>query len=289
MLVGRKPAYFRACDRPISQSTLVITIANAYLRMQSGIARGGLGMLRSHRFGDCWPLPALVLASPAAAQGATPSPIDIRPQPLSVRRLRELARQTGQRIALTTATWSAACRRPGSRARLTVEATLRQLLAGTDLTVRRASSGAWVIERRPPCAAVPGRAGPERPRRIDRPTPEILVTAKRSQNADIQRRESDVQPYQVTTQEEIVQRTSRQSRSVLPRAGDGQHADNRPRSLARHGRDEFARSTCADWDRGDDDPRSTGGACPASRTNRPASASRTSTQFRSTRSNGSKR
>ena len=143
---------------------------------------------------------ALALASPAAAQGYA-FPIDIRAQPLSSA-LRDLARQTGAEL-LFDRDLVRGMQAPRIKNRLTVEASLRQLLGDTGLTMRRASSGAWVIERR---RAAPAPAPAPYLARIpvDLPISEILVTAKRSQNADIQRRESDVQPYQVSTGEEIV-------------------------------------------------------------------------------------
>jgi outer membrane receptor protein involved in Fe transport len=76
----------------------------------------------------------------------------------------------------------------------TTEAALQQMLSESDLTVRRAASGAWIIERRttPPLA------------QQDAAVSEILVIGRRTQNADIRRTEDDVQPHTVATQEEIL-------------------------------------------------------------------------------------
>jgi len=84
-------------------------------------------------------------------------------------------------------------RSPPVVGKLTTEGALQQMLTETDLTVRRASSGAWIIERRttPPLA------------QQDAAVAEILVVGRRTQNADIRRIEDDVQPYRVASQQEI--------------------------------------------------------------------------------------
>jgi iron complex outermembrane recepter protein len=76
---------------------------------------------------------------------------------------------------------------------LTTDAALQQLVSETELTVRRAASGAWIIERRatPPLE------------QQDAAVAEILVEGRRTQNADIRRTEEDVQPYVVATGGEI--------------------------------------------------------------------------------------
>ncbi|MBB5712492.1 TonB-dependent receptor [Sphingomonas xinjiangensis] len=84
---------------------------------------------------------------------------------------------------------------PAVRGRLTIEEALRKLLQGSDLSFTRSADGTIVIVRS-------GRYGvseiapPE-------PTPEILVVGRRTQNADIQRTESDIQPYQVSSRREL--------------------------------------------------------------------------------------
>ena len=77
--------------------------------------------------------------------------------------------------------------------KLTTEDALEQLLSETELTVRRASSGAWIIER---SATAPLA-------QQDAAVAEILVVGRRTQNADIRRYEDDVQPYTIATQAEI--------------------------------------------------------------------------------------
>ena len=76
---------------------------------------------------------------------------------------------------------------------LTTGAALQQLLSETELTVRRASSGAWIIERQTTAPLA----------QQDAAVAEILVVGRRTQNADIRRTERDVQPYTVATGEEI--------------------------------------------------------------------------------------
>ena len=82
---------------------------------------------------------------------------------------------------------------PAVVGKLNADAALEQLLSETELTVRRAASGAWIIERRttPPLA------------QQDAAVAEILVVGRRTQNADIRRSEDDIQPYTVSTQDEI--------------------------------------------------------------------------------------
>ena len=85
-------------------------------------------------------------------------------------------------------------RSPAVYGKLSTEAALQQMLSETDLIVRRAASGAWIIEGRntQPLA------------QHDVAVAEILVVGRRTQNADIRRIENDVQPYTVSTQEEII-------------------------------------------------------------------------------------
>ncbi|MEJ0087966.1 MAG: TonB-dependent receptor [Pseudomonadota bacterium] len=83
---------------------------------------------------------------------------------------------------------------PPVAGKLTTEAALQQMLSESDLTVRRAASGAWIIERRTTAPLA----------QQDAAVAEILVVGRRTQNADIRRSEDDVQPYTVATREEIV-------------------------------------------------------------------------------------
>src|SRR5262245_16046555 len=88
---------------------------------------------------------ALAAAPPALARDAGMS-VNIRAQPLSSA-LQELARQTGAEL-LYDRDVTSGVRSPAVRARLTAEAAIRLMLANTDLGVRRAASGALIIERR---------------------------------------------------------------------------------------------------------------------------------------------
>src|SRR4051812_47787094 len=72
--------------------------------------------------------------------------IDVRAESLSAA-LMDLARQTGVELLFDHAiVGGIQC--PRLRGKLTVEAALRRLLDGTDLTTRRSTTGAWIIERR---------------------------------------------------------------------------------------------------------------------------------------------
>ena len=138
-------------------------------------------------------LTALALAIAAPAWAAHTSDIRIRAGPLSSA-LQDLARQTGVEFLYDRSVVRSA-RSPLVRGRMTAEAALQRLLSGTGLTMRRSASGAWLIERQRAVALPP---------EPELEAPEILVIGRRTQNADIRRREDDVQPYQITTGEEIV-------------------------------------------------------------------------------------
>ena len=84
-------------------------------------------------------------------------------------------------------------RAPAVVGTLTTDAALQQMLSETELTVRRAASGAWIIERR---ATAPLA-------QQDAAVAEILVVGRHTQNADIRRTEEDVQPYTVASKDEI--------------------------------------------------------------------------------------
>jgi iron complex outermembrane recepter protein len=133
----------------------------------------------------------LTFIGPAFAQSYV-IPVSIGAGPLTAG-LQTLERQTGIELlfdgGLITGFQS-----PAVQGDLTPEAALRQLLSETALTVRRAESGAWVVE--PPAA--PALAQP------DAVVPEILIVGQRTENADIRRTENDVQPYTVATKAEIV-------------------------------------------------------------------------------------
>lgn len=135
---------------------------------------------------------ALTLGSPAFADTYNPL-VDVRAGSLSTA-LIDLARQTGAELLFDRAT-VIGIRSPRLRGKLTVEAALQRLLDGTNLTVRRSATGAWIIER-PATRPIAGADV--------LPVPEILIVGKRTQNADIRRRENDVQPYNVVTGQAII-------------------------------------------------------------------------------------
>jgi outer membrane receptor protein involved in Fe transport len=134
---------------------------------------------------------ATAQSSPARA-AALKFSVDIDAGPLSTS-LRSLQDQTGIEL-LYDGDIVRELRSPSVAGRLTTEAALQQMLSEADLTVRRTSSGAWIIERRTTAPL----------ERQDAAVSEILVIGRRTQNADIRRDENDVQPYVIATQEEIL-------------------------------------------------------------------------------------
>ena len=135
---------------------------------------------------------ALIVVVPAFADTYDPL-VDVRAGSLSTA-LMDLARQTGAEL-LFDRTIVAGVQSPRLHGKLTVEAALQRLLNGTDLTMRQSTTGAWIIERQ---ATRPAAAADVLP------VPEILIVGKRTQNADIRRRENDVQPYNVVTGRTII-------------------------------------------------------------------------------------
>src|SRR6185295_13559075 len=118
--------------------------------------------------------------------------VDIAAGPLSSS-LRTLQRQTGIEL-LYDGDLIANVQAPGVQGDLGAEEALRRLVADTSLTVRRTTSGAWVLEQ----PATPPLA------QQDAEVPQIVIVGLRTQNADIRRTENDVQPYVVATRKEIV-------------------------------------------------------------------------------------
>jgi outer membrane receptor protein involved in Fe transport len=136
-------------------------------------------------------LPVLAFASPALADSGKSS-VNIRAQPLDSA-LQELARQTSSEV-LFDSTVIGSRQSVSIRGKFTIDAALERLLRGTGLTVRR-TAGAWIIEPQAVAAAAPQELA----------VPEILIVGKRTQNFDIRRRETDVQPYRVTEGATIIQ------------------------------------------------------------------------------------
>lgn len=147
-------------------------------------------------------LSALAIAAVPARAASRTSPVQLRAGPLASA-LQDLARQTGVELLYDRGLVRGA-RASSVRGNLTAEAALRQLLGDTGFTMRRAASGAWLVERRPPAARPPAEfpAAAAPPPELE--APEILVIGNRTQNFDLRRRENDIQPYQIATGEQIV-------------------------------------------------------------------------------------
>ncbi|MET3528529.1 TonB-dependent receptor [Phenylobacterium koreense] len=138
----------------------------------------------------CATAATLALAAPAAAQTYA-VPVDVRGGPLP-EALIDLAEQTGAEV-LFDRNRIGGFRSSPVRGRMTADAAFAKLLTGTNLVVRRSPSGMWVVE---PPSAPPME-------RLDVTLPELLVVGRRSQNADIRRLETDIQPYRVVSGDEI--------------------------------------------------------------------------------------
>ena len=137
-----------------------------------------------------------LLAGTAIAAPVPPGdyaiPVDIRAGSLGPA-LQDLARQTGIELLFDRALVRGLSARR-VKGKLQTQVALRTLLDGTNLIARRAASGAWIVERQSATkSAVPEELA----------QPEIVVVGRRTQNVDIRRRETDVQPYQVATGEQI--------------------------------------------------------------------------------------
>jgi iron complex outermembrane receptor protein len=135
---------------------------------------------------------ATAISYPALAKTGA-ARIDTKAQPLGDA-LQDVARQTGVDLLFdhnaVAGLWA-----PPLRGGLTPEAAIQSLLQGTNLTFRRAASGALIVERRAPAPL----------ERQDVTVPEILVIGRRSQDVDIRRLETDIQPYHVATGAQIVE------------------------------------------------------------------------------------
>jgi len=141
-------------------------------------------------------LATLTFSTPAAAVAdGSALPIDIHEEPLA-NSLQDLAHQTGIEL-LYDRSLIGDRRAYAVRGRLPVALALLRLLSGTGLAVRHATTGAWIIERRP----MENTASPP----PDLAAPAILVVGGRTQDVDIRRRENDIQPYQVFTNDDLVE------------------------------------------------------------------------------------
>ncbi|PSJ42908.1 TonB-dependent receptor [Allosphingosinicella deserti] len=137
---------------------------------------------------------AFIAAVPASAAGrAATFRIQLPPQSLA-RSLSQLAERAGVELLFSPALIGRR-RAPALSGRLSLDEALGRLLQDSGLTHRHGAGGTVLI--------VPA---PQRPRALaanEAPVPEILVIGRRSQNADIRRTESDIQPYQVATREDV--------------------------------------------------------------------------------------
>ena len=131
---------------------------------------------------------AVFAASPASA-----APSDVRVDAGSLAgALNRLAAQAG--IDLIFDPRDIGDRRTsGVRGRMSLKAALDSLLAGSGLTFRRTPDGSYVVYRVPE-APVAQQA-----------IPDIVVTGRRTQDADIRRTRNDIQPYRVAGAREIAE------------------------------------------------------------------------------------
>ncbi len=90
---------------------------------------------------------AVMAATSAAAQGASPVRVDVRPQPLG-QALRDLGRQAHVQLVFDEAALGGR-RGPALSGSMTVATALDRLLAGSGLRVSRTSQGVYVIAREP--------------------------------------------------------------------------------------------------------------------------------------------
>lgn len=145
---------------------------------------------------------ALLAPSPSFARTARTQRVSLRPQPLKAA-LQDVARR--YKIELLFSNDLVASRdAPAISGDLTAEQALNALLSGTGLQLKGSVESGFVVA----LAEVGGLQLPP-------PVPDILVIGKRTQNTDIQRRSSDVQPYQVLTREIVRNSHARTIEEVL--------------------------------------------------------------------------
>lgn len=116
-------------------------------------------------------------------------------------------------VEILMATPSQGRQAPRLQGRFTVEDALPRLLAGSGLVFHRTPDGGYVIA----APAASDTPGPEPAVAL----PEILVTGHRTQNADIERFENDVQPYKVWTARTLEQSHSTDIQDFLRNAAGG--------------------------------------------------------------------
>lgn len=135
---------------------------------------------------------AMLIGATSATGLAAPTPVrETQRIPLS-RALAALAQETGAEL-LVDESLVRDLTVPPLRRRVSIETGLSILLHGTGIGFRRTRDGAYIL----------ATAGPRVLAEDDAAVAEILVTGRRTQNADIRRTENDVQPYNVSTSREI--------------------------------------------------------------------------------------
>ena len=137
-------------------------------------------------------LASALIVRPALADSPS-TQIEVSAGPLP-QVLLEIARQTNVQL-LFDASRLAGLRAPKLDEHATAMIAIRQAIANTDLKVREMDSSTFIIEF---AAATPLA-------RQDVAVSEVLVIGRRTQNADIRRLETDIQPYQVTTGAELAE------------------------------------------------------------------------------------
>jgi iron complex outermembrane receptor protein len=129
-------------------------------------------------------------AAPLAAQRTRVVQIDTIGKTLSAALL-EVAEKTGVGVIIAASDIHGKMA-PPVKGTFSVDQILSRLLEGSGLKLRRSPDGSFIVSA-PTETAAPA----------PQPVPEILVIGKRTQNADIQRAESDVQAYKVWTSKDV--------------------------------------------------------------------------------------
>jgi outer membrane receptor protein involved in Fe transport len=136
---------------------------------------------------------AVAVAAAAATAQAAPAKLSIRRAPMADA-LTDLAGQTGVEL-LFDRKLVQGLYAPPIRGRLSANAALARILAGTGLEYRITHDGAFVVLAAPAASpsAVTG----------DGAISELLVTGRRTQNVDIRRNANDIQPYKIASHTDL--------------------------------------------------------------------------------------
>ena len=139
----------------------------------------------------------LAVGLPAATAAARPAAsLDIRAKDMATA-LGDLARQSGIELLFDRNLVRGLTARP-VHGRLSGEAALAQMLAGSGVGYRKTPSGVIVLFALPAPRPAERTEGGD-----DGAVAELLVVGRKTQNADIRRTENDIQPYKVFGQDEI--------------------------------------------------------------------------------------